>query len=35
MNRDTARAFEKPTLGRIAAKVINNLGDDVMKVFKV
>jgi hypothetical protein len=32
---DTSRPFEKPTSGRIAVKVINHLGDEVMKVFKV
>ena len=30
-----ACAFPKPTTGRIAVKVINHLGDEVMKVFKV
>ena len=33
--RDTSRPFDKPTSGRIAVKVINHLGDEVMKVFKV
>ena len=32
---DTSRAFEKPKSGRIAVKVINHLGDEVMKVFRV
>jgi len=32
---DTSRAFEKPASGRIAVKVINHLGDEVMKVFRV
>jgi adenine-specific DNA-methyltransferase len=27
--------FEKPKSGRIAVKVINHLGDEVMKVFRV
>jgi hypothetical protein len=27
--------FDKPASGRIAVKVINHLGDEVMKVFKV
>ena len=27
--------FDKPKGGRIAVKVINHLGDEVMKVFKV
>jgi adenine-specific DNA-methyltransferase len=32
---DTSRPFPKPTSGRIAVKVINHLGDEVMKVFAV
>ena len=35
LNKDTSRAFEKPKSGRIAVKVINHLGDEVMKVFRV
>lgn len=35
LHSDTSRPFEKPTTGRIAVKVINHLGDEVMKVFKV
>ena len=35
LNSDTSRPFAKPTKGRIAVKVINHLGDEVMKVFKV
>ena len=35
LNRDTSRPFEKPKNGRIAVKVINHLGDEVMKVFRV
>lgn len=35
LNSDTSRAFTKPKSGRIAVKVINHLGDEVMKVFKV
>jgi adenine-specific DNA-methyltransferase len=35
LNRDTSRPFDKPTSGRIAVKVINHLGDEVMKVFQV
>ena len=31
----TSRPFDKPKSGRIAVKVINHLGDEVMKVFKV
>ena len=32
---DTSRPFPKPPSGRIAVKVINHLGDEVMKVFRV
>jgi adenine-specific DNA-methyltransferase len=32
---DTSRPFPKPASGRIAVKVINHLGDEVMKIFKV
>jgi len=32
---DLSRPFEKPSSGRIAVKVINHLGDEVMKVFGV
>jgi adenine-specific DNA-methyltransferase len=35
LNSDTSRPFEKPRSGRIAVKVINHLGDEVMKVFRV
>jgi adenine-specific DNA-methyltransferase len=35
LNSDTSRPFPKPSSGRFAVKVINHLGDDVMKVFKV
>ena len=35
LNSDTSRPFPKPHSGRIAVKVINHLGDEVMKVFKV
>jgi adenine-specific DNA-methyltransferase len=35
LNSDTSRPFDKPKRGRIAVKVINHLGDEVMKVFKV
>ncbi len=35
LNSDISRPFEKPTKGRIAVKVINHLGDEVMKVFRV
>jgi adenine-specific DNA-methyltransferase len=30
-----SRPFAKPVSGRIAVKVINHLGDEVMKVFAV
>jgi adenine-specific DNA-methyltransferase len=35
LNSDTSRPFDKPKNGRIAVKVINHLGDEVMKVFRV
>ena len=35
LNSDTSRPFPKPESGRIAVKVINHLGDEVMKVFRV
>jgi adenine-specific DNA-methyltransferase len=35
LKSDTSRAFDKPEKGRIAVKVINHLGDEVMKVFRV
>ena len=35
LNSDTSRPFHKPSSGRIAVKVINHLGDEVMKVFSV
>ena len=35
LHSDTSRFFNKPKSGRIAVKVINHLGDEVMKVFKV
>ncbi len=34
LNSDTSRPFSKPDCGRIAVKVINHLGDEVMKVFR-
>ena len=33
LHSDTSRSFPKPVSGRIAVKVINHLGDEVMKVF--
>jgi adenine-specific DNA-methyltransferase len=35
LHSDTSRPFDKPIKGRIAVKVINHLGDEVMKVFRV
>lgn len=35
LHSDMSRAFDKPSSGRIAVKVINHLGDEVMKVFRV
>ena len=34
LRSDTSRPFERPSSGRIAVKVINHLGDEVMKVFR-
>ena len=34
LHSDTSRPFPKPPSGRIAVKVINHLGDEVMKVFR-
>lgn len=33
--RDTSRPFPRPATGRVAVKVINHFGDEVMKVFTV
>jgi adenine-specific DNA-methyltransferase len=35
LHSDLSRPFSKPETGRIAVKVINHLGDEVMKVIKV
>ncbi len=35
LRSDISRPFEKPESGRIAVKVINHLGDEVMKVFRL
>lgn len=35
LNSDVSRPFPRPANGRIAVKVINHLGDEVMKVFAV
>ena len=34
LRSDTSRPFPRPSSGRIAVKVINHLGDEVMKVFR-
>lgn len=33
--RDSSRPFPRPSTGRIAVKVINHFGDEVMKVYQV
>jgi adenine-specific DNA-methyltransferase len=35
LHRDVSRPFARPDSDRIAVKVINHLGDEVMKVFTV
>ena len=35
LHSDISRSFDKPASGRIAVKVINHLGDEVLKVFRV
>ena len=35
LHSDLSRPFDRPESGRIAVKVINHLGDEVMKVFRV
>ena len=35
LNSDTSAPFAKPSTGRIAVKVINHLGDEVMKVYRL
>ena len=35
LNSNICRSFVKPATGRIAVKVINHLGDEVMKVYRV
>jgi len=35
LKSDTSVSFSKPSTGRIAVKVINHLGDEVMKVYKI
>ena len=35
LHSDLSRPFDRPESGRIAVKVINHLGDEVMKVFRI
>ena len=35
LNSDTSRPFPKPDGGRIAVKIINHLGDEVLKVHRI
>ena len=35
LNSDNSRPFAKPKSGRVAIKVINHLGDEVMKVYQI
>ncbi|RME56239.1 modification methylase, partial [Candidatus Parcubacteria bacterium] len=35
LHSNVSRPFPKPKFGRIAVKVINHLGDEVMKVFRI
>jgi adenine-specific DNA-methyltransferase len=35
LHSDSSRPLYRPKRGRIAVKVINHLGDEVMKVFRV
>jgi len=35
LHSDTSRPFARPASGRIALKIINHLGDEVMKVYRV
>jgi adenine-specific DNA-methyltransferase len=35
LHSDTSRPFDKPSSRRIAVKVINHLGDEVLKIYKV
>lgn len=35
LNSDLSRPFDRPASGRIAVKVINHLGDEVMKVYQI
>ena len=35
LNSATSRPFPRPAGGKVAVKVINHLGDEVMRVFDV
>ena len=35
LHSTVSRPFDRPKSGRIAVKVINHLGDEVMKVYRV
>ena len=35
LHSEVSRPFDRPLAGRVAVKVINHLGDEVMKVFGV
>jgi adenine-specific DNA-methyltransferase len=35
LRRTESRPFDKPVTGKIAVKVINDYGDEVMKVFAI
>jgi len=35
MHATTSRPFDEPDTGKVAVKVINDYGDEVMKVFEV
>ena len=35
LKRTRSRSFERPASGRVAVKVVNHLGDEVMKVLEV
>lgn len=35
LHSDLSRPFDKPESGRIAVKVINHLGDEVLKIFRI
>ena len=35
LNSAVSRPFDVPSSGRIAVKIINHLGDEAMKVFRV